>query len=673
MKKLMIIPFLWIILGSIAFTKPAKTLSVKSPDGKITVDVALNAGIVSYSVSKENKIVINSSKLGFKFRNADPMEGNFTVISSDTRSFDETWEQPWGERRFVTNNYNEIRILLQEKSKLKRRLDIVFRAFNDGIGFRYEFPKQTTLDNVEIISELTEFNLATMAKAWWIPALKENEWAYEDLYQCTPVNKLDTVNTPLTLETENGLYLSIHEAALLDYSSMILCGNGSTNLKCDLVSWANGVKVYAKAPFHTPWRTIQIGDTPGDLITSYMILNLNEPSKIKDVSWIKPMRYVGIWWEMHQDLGTWALGEHHSANTANVLKYMDFAAANGFSGVLVEGWNQGWEHEWFRDGSKFNFTKPYPDFDIDKITSYGKAKNVKLIGHHETGGATVNYENQLDSAFAFYNKYGVNSVKTGYVSSVTRRMDGKEWHHGQYGVRHYSKVMETAAKYNIMLDVHEPIKPTGLQRTYPNLMSHEGARGQEYDAWSADGGNPPEHTTILPFTRLLAGPMDFTPGTFKIINPDRPRFRVNTTLVKQLALYVVIYSPLQMASDLPENYAGNKAFDFIKTVPVDWSETKVLNAKIGDYVTIARKDRNSENWYIGSITDENGRDLKIDLSFLDKDADYVATIYTDGDDADWKTNPYDFIMKEIKVNSSTTLNLKLAAGGGTAISLKKIQ
>lgn len=671
MKKFLLVPLVSLLFCLTGFSKTGKPLAVKSPDGKIVVKVYLDHGTALYTVGKVDKPVMAPSALGFRFKDAEPLLGNLEITGSNTRTFDETWEQPWGERRFVRNNYNELSVHLQEAGKLKRKLDVVFRVFNDGIGFRYEFPQQTAMDSVKIMSEETQFNLATDANAWSIPAFGVNHWCYEDLYRHMPVSKLDTVNTPITLEASNGLYLSIHEAALLDYSSMTLRHTGGNNLQCELSPWPNGVKVYAKAPFHTPWRTIQIADKPGDLITSYLILNLNEPSKIKDVSWIKPMRYVGIWWEMHQDLSTWSNGDRHGANTANVMKYIDFAAQNGFAGVLAEGWNQGWEYQWFKDGSHFSFTKPYPDFDMDKISKYAASKNVKLIGHHETGGATQNYESQLDSAYAYYNKYGVSSVKTGYVTSITGRFDGKYWHDSQYGVRHYTKVMETAARYHIALDVHEPIKPTGLQRTYPNLMSHEGARGQEYDAWSGDGGNPPSHTTILPFTRLLAGPMDFTPGTFKIINPARPKFRVNTTLMKQLALYVVLYSPLQMASDIPENYADNKAFDFIKTVPVDWTETRVLNAKIGDYVTIARKDRNSDNWYIGSITNEDKRDLKVDLSFLDNNSEYTARIFADGPLADWKTNPYDYTINEKVVNNKSSLDIHLAAGGGVAIQILK--
>ncbi len=400
------------------------------------------------------------------------------------------------------------------------------------------------------------------------------------------------------------------------------------------------------------------------------MLNLNDPCRLDDISWIKPTKYIGIWWGMHLNKYTWSQGPKHGATTANVKKYIDFASENGIGGVLVEGWNEGWDGNWSEDGTKFSFTKSYPDFDMGKITAYAAMKNVRLTGHHETGGAVTNYENQMEDAFALYHRYGVNTVKTGYVNKY---LDGTEWHDGQFGVRHYRNVVETAAKYRIMIDNHEPVKGTGLQRTYPNFMTQEGGRGQEWDAWSTDGGNPPSHTTILPFTRMLAGPFDFTPGTFDFDYIVNKGTRVNTTLAKQLALYVIIFSPLQMASDLPENYAGKPAFEFIKKVPCTWSDTKVLNAEIGKYVTMARKDRNSEEWYIGSITNEEPRTLKINLDFLDDSLDYKAEMYADGANADYKTNPYPVTISATVVNSKMQLILELAAGGGTAIRLVPVK
>jgi alpha-glucosidase len=439
------------------------------------------------------------------------------------------------------------------------------------------------------------------------------------------------------------------------------------------------VKVKAATPHVSPWRTLQIGDDPGDLITSYLILNLNEPNALGDVSWVRPAKYVGIWWDMHIGTRTWATGAKHGATTAYARRLIDFAADHGFGGVLVEGWNVGWDGDWTRDRGTFQFTTPTPDFDIEQLARYGARKGVRLIGHHETGADVDNYERQMEAAFAYYRGLGINTVKTGYVGwgqhSIQRtdangRKHG-EWHHGQCMVRHYRKVVETAARYQIMLDVHEPIKDTGIRRTYPNMMTREGARGQEYDAWSDDGGNPPDHTTILPFTRLLAGPMDFTPGTFDLLVEQKPDNRVNTTLAKQLALYVVIYSPLQMASDLPEHYeAKPDVFRFIERVPCDWNDTVVLDAKIGDTVTIARQERDGRDWFVGSITDENARTIAAGLDFLEPGMEYVATIYRDGPGADWQTNPLPVEIVTETVTRDTVLQLKLAPGGGQAIHLR---
>jgi alpha-glucosidase len=504
---------------------------------------------------------------------------------------------------------------------------------------------------------------------WWIPVHSENSY-YESLYRKNRISETDTINTPATFETTDGLYLAIHEANLTDFASMTLRKTGPDQYTSELVPWSNGIKVYAKTPFASPWRTIIIGEKPGDLVTSTLMLNLNEPCRLDDISWIQPSRYIGIWWGMHLNKYTWAQGQKHGASTKNVMKYIDFASENGFGGVLAEGWNEGWDGNWSEDGTKFSFTKSYPDFDLGKITSYAVLKNVRLTGHHETGGAVANYEKQMEDAYALYHKYGVNTVKTGYVNKY---LDGKEWHDGQFGVRHYRKVIETAAKYRIMVDNHEPVKGTGLQRTYPNFMTQEGGRGQEWDAWSTDGGNPPSHTTTLPFTRMLAGPFDFTPGTFDVHYNVIKGTRVNTTLAKQLALYVIIFSPLQMASDLPENYTGNPAFEFIKKVPCTWADTKVLNAEIGKYVTMARKDRNSGEWYVGSITNEDRRSLKISLGFLNDSLDYRAEIYADGENADYRTNPDPVKISTKVVNSTMQLDLQLAAGGGTAIRLEPVR
>ncbi|MFC2138392.1 glycoside hydrolase family 97 catalytic domain-containing protein, partial [Bacteroidota bacterium] len=501
--------------------------------------------------------------------------------------------------------------------------------------------------------------------AWWINAYRNNR--YEYLYQKNKISELDTVHTPVTLEG-NGLYISLHEANLTDFSSMTIYKADSIKLACDLIPWSDGIKVKTNVPFVTPWRTIQIADKPGDLVTSYLILNLNEPNKIEDVSWITPMKYVGIWWGMHIGVYSWSSGNIHGATTENAKIYIDFAAKHGIKGVLIEGWNLGWDGEWWKGGEDFDFTTPYPDFDIKEITDYAASKGVEIIGHHETGANTINYEAQIEDAFEFYNKYSVDGIKTGYVGEW---LDKKEWHHGQYGVQHYRKVVELAAKHKIMLDVHEPIKATGIRRTYPNMMSREGARGQEYNAWS--DGNGCEHTTVIPFTRCLAGPFDYTPGVLDINIKYREGAKVPTTLVKQLALYVTIYSPLHMACDLPENYEGQPAFKFIEDVPVDWEETKVLNAKIGDYITTVRKDRNSSDWYLGSITDEEAREFIIKLDFLDPGLKYEAQIYADGADADWNTNPTSIDIQTMEVTSASEYTIKLAAGGGQAIRFKALE
>ncbi len=659
--------FLALAFGSTS----AQVHRVSSPGNIIEVTFSLEKGVPYYSVQRMGREVIQPSRLGYLLRGQAPLDRNFSITSATTDHFDETWTQPWGEKKHIRNNYNEFRAELEDDHS--RKVKIVFRAFDDGIGFRYEIPSQKGLDRFEIMDELTEFKLPDDHMAWWIAAYQWNR--YEYLYKHTHVSRFDTVHTPLTMETKDGLCLSIHEAALVDYPSMTLLRTDGTTLKADLVPWSDGVRVKAVAPMKSPWRTIQLADTPGGLITSYLILNLNEPNKLGDVSWVKPGKYVGIWWEMHVGKSAWGEGPIHGATTANAKRYIDFAAKYGFSGVLVEGWNVGWNGDWTAGGKEFDFTKSYPDYDIEEVSSYALSKGVRLIGHNETGGGVLHYERQLSDAFAYYQRLGIRAVKTGYVQWGTgikrideNRKEQGEWHHGQFMVRHHQKVVGEGARHHIMIDIHEPIKDTGLRRTYPNLMTREGARGEEYDAWSADGGNPPEHTTILPFTRLLAGPMDFTPGIFDLLLKDyKPNNRVNTTIAKQLAHYVIIYSPLQMAADFPENYeARPDAFQFIVDVPCDWADTKVLNASIGNFVTIARKDRNSEDWYLGSITDENGRVLEVPLSFLGPGAKYKATIYGDGTAADWVDNPYAIEIIQQDVDNATTLTLRLAPGGGTA-------
>jgi alpha-glucosidase len=659
-----ILAFLGIILSSC--TNVDEILTISSPNNKNQLTFSLSeSGAPQYELTSSKKPIITTSKMGFEFVENNKMIDGFKIINSEIDSVDLSWKQPWGEFKTIKDQHTKLTVHLQETSGEKRLVDIIFKVFNDGLGFRYYFPEQPNLTEVKISNELTEFTFPEEHDVWWIPVHSDNSY-YESLYRKSPISKTDTINTPATFETKDGMYLAIHEANLTDFASMTLRNSGKNKFQSELVPWANGVKVYAKTPFETPWRTIIVAETPGELVTSTLMLNLNEPSKIEDLSWIEPSKYIGIWWGMHLEKYTWGSGEKHGATTQNTKEYIDFAAENGFDGVLVEGWNEGWDGDWTADGTAFSFTQPYPDFDIDEICNYAAKNGVRLIGHHETAGAASHYESQLEDAFALYQKNGVNAVKTGYVNKY---LDKKEWHDSQFGVLHYRKVIETAAKYHIMIDNHEPVKGTGLQRTYPNLMTQEGARGQEYNAWSSDGGNPPEHTTILPFTRMLSGPMDFTPGNFGFDYKSIQGAKVQTTLAKQLALYVVLFSPLQMASDLPENYVGKPAFKFIKDVPSIWSETKVLDAKIGQYVVIARKDWEEKNWYLGAITNSEGRNLEISFSFLDPTKKYTAEIYSDGKEANYKTNPYPVDISKQSIDSDSKLTLKLAHGGGTAIKI----
>ena len=651
-----------------AAATPPDALTVASPSGDVVVTFSLSEGVPRYAVTRRGHAIVRPSRLGFRLRDAAPLEDGFGIAQAKRRSVDETWEQPWGEVRSIRNHFNELRVALVETGAPGRRMDVVFRAFDDGVGFRFEWPEQEPLHDFVIMKELTEFALSADDEAWWIPAYRVNR--YEYLYHRSPVSALGAVHTPLTIRTADGTYLSLHEAALTDYASMTLQSDGRGVLHCDLVPWSDGAKVKARTPFVSPWRTIQIADTPGGLITSYLILNLNEPSRIADTSWIHPGKYVGIWWGMHLGIWTWSSGPKHGATTERAKRYIDFAAAHGFSGVLVEGWNVGWDGNWIENANLFSFTRPYPDFDLPEVARYATAKGVTLIGHNETSFGIDNYERQLEDAFTLYERLGIKAVKTGYVDNGNPR---RELHHGQYMVRHYRTVVEAAARHHIMLDVHEPIKDTGIRRTWPNMMTREGARGMEYNAWSTDGGNPPEHETILPFTRMLAGPFDFTPGVFDLklqSAEDKRPARVNTTLAKALANYVVLYSPLQMASDLIVNYENQPAFKFIEDVPTDWDRTLVLDGRIGDLVTIARKDRRSDDWYVGSVSDESARSFDLSLSFLDPDRAYVAEIYADAFNADWEDHPSNIAISERPVDRRTVLPVRLAPGGGVAIRIR---
>ena len=672
---------------ALASCSNSEKLAVQSPSGRIVTTFQLtDNGRPTYSVSYNQKLIIKPSTLGFEFKGIPPIADNIRVDSFKTQSFSEMWEMPWGDQRWVDNTYNELRVYLSERKTPNRRFAVVFRVFNDGVGFRYEFPEQPNMDSVTILAENTEFNLTGDHTCWWQPG----DWdIYEHLYRTTPVSKIDAiknksknplaqtyipenaVNTPVTMKTADGVYLCFHEADVSNYAGATLrVDTIQLSLTTALVGNDAGIKVKTKTPFNSPWRTIIVADKPGDIVTSKLVLNLNEPNKIGDVSWFKPMKYVGIWWEMHLGKSSWDMASgKHGATTANAKRYIDFAARNGLKGLLVEGWNTGWER-WIgfddREGI-FDFVTPYPDYNLNEVVRYAQDKGVNLIMHHETSAAPRTYEQQLDSAFRLMQSLGIHAVKTGYVGKIIPK---GEYHQGQWMVNHYRKVIETAAKYQIAVDAHEPFKGTGEWRTYPNVIARENFRGQEFNAWSTDGGNPPEHLTILPFTAQLAGPMDYTPGIFNIkLKPYKPNNQVNSTLAYQLALYVIIYSPIQMAADLPENYEGHPTFQFIRDVGVDWEQTVVLDAAIGDYIAIAREERNTGQWFLGAITDENGRSLNVKFDFLKPNQKYRATLYIDGPDAHWDKNPTSYQIETREVDSNSVIELNLAPGGGAAISL----
>ena len=644
------------------YTCNAKNAMVSSPDGAVTVTVGVKAHRPFYMVNYQGRELVTPSHLGFRLDNGEiGAQTKMTGTNSSTK--DETWTQPWGESETVRNHYNELTVKFTERSG--RPMHVVFRVFNDGFGFRYILPDVLGGKEYCIQDELTEMTLAHDAKAWSIPT-NHTEY-FEGIYTQDLLSKKDTVCTPLTIEYEKDLFLAIHEAALEDYASLNLTprqgNNGEVRLLTALTPWQNGVKVYAKGEMKSPWRTMIISKTAGGLLTSNLMLNLNEPSRIEDTSWIEPGRYIGIWWSIHKKQNTWEMGPAHGATTENVKRYMDFAARHGFSGVLAEGWNPGWG-----EGEKVTYLKTYPDFDMEEVCRYGASKGVRFIGHTETWGRATLLEQEMDEAFAWFSKNGIRVVKTGYVGHL---FDGKELAKSQYGIRHYRRVIECAAKHHIMIDNHEPAMPTGIQRTWPNLMTQEGVRGQEYNAWDRRGGNPPAHTVTLPFTRGLAGPTDFTPAIFnfsEIVKGTHP----HSTLAKQLGEFVVIYSPLQMAADAIENYEGQPALSFIESCPTTWSQTLVPNGEIGKYITVARKERNGDRWFIGSITNEEARDLTIKLDFLDEGVNYQAIIYEDGPEADFKKNPYPMTIRRIELKKDDELNLRLTRSGGAAIRIEKI-
>ena len=652
----------------------AQDVRVSSPGNVLGVTFSLNGeGRMQYSVDRLGAPVIGDSQLGFLFTDQPQMLRNFAIVAQRTRDHDETWRQPWGEDRTVRNHYRELAVDLQEKSALKRRVTIEFRLFDDGVGFRYRFPARPANAATNIAEELTQFRVASKGRAWWAPAFESNREEY--LYNDTPIDGIATAQTPLTMVLDSGVHLSIHEAALVDYSGMNVARVEGTLLKSVLTPSSTGPKVSRAGAFTTPWRMLTIApDAPALYAARNIILNLNEPNALGDVSWVTPRKYVGIWWGMHLDTQSWASGPKHGATTANALKLIDFAAANGIPGMLVEGWNVGWDGDWFANGETFSFTKPYPDFDLPRIAAYARKKRVSIIGHHETSANIAHYENQMGAGFDYFRSLGIDAVKTGYVSDAggvqARGPDGQirfEWHEGQVMARHHLKVVTEAAKRRIMINAHEPIKDSGLRRTYPNWVSREGQRGMEYNAWGVPK-NPPRYDIELFFTRLLAGPMDYTPGVISL--KGRGETDILSTVARQLALYVVAYSPVAMAADLQENYEANPtAFKFIREVPVDWDQTRVVAGAIGEQVVVARKDRNSPDWYVGGVTNEVARDVRLDFGFLPANKRFLAHIYRDGPTAGPGAAGHDMIVETRTVARGDTLTLRMAPAGGFAIRL----
>ncbi len=782
-------------------SKNEEYISINSPSENIEVGVSIRNGQLFYAINFDGKPVITPSQLGIIFKEGPSLSDDFEFIDVSFHEVDESWEQPWGEEKKITTKYREGTITLQSGGSSSQRLNLIFRVFDDGVAFRYHVEELGQYKQVVIADEITAFQIVSDATSWWIKAYHPNR--YEQLYTSTPISSIDTVHTPLTMRLDDGTHLSIHEAVLENYSSMQLAGNHSTNLQCDLASWANGDKVRTSIPFFTPWRTIKIVNSASELVASNLTLNCNPPNKLGDVSWIKPSKYIGIWWGMIIGKWTWKEGLRHGATTKRGKEYVDFAAKHGFDEVLIEGTSAGFESLFPGDTVTTNFTETTADFNLSEVQKYAKSKGVSLQGYHETSASTLNYLAQIDDAFELIENLGIQKVKIGHVGSM---LDKTEFHYGQYGINYYRKVLEKAAAHHIGVNFHEPIKDTGERRTYPNMLTREGAKGMEYNAWG-NGGNPVNHTTILPFTRLLESPMDFTPGIFdllyqnldtdlsdqisvkitltdkgngysnvrykssesywqskpmtleqQIVEEDttyiwsitekmkpghwewgisahdvatdnnniwlldllkqknnsiqitseglitgdvdltipfqgvntRTKYtaseedlnfidanvfgktqRINSTLAKQLAYYVVLYSPVQMAADFIENYEDQPAFQFIKEVPVDWETKKVIHAEIGEYITIARKDRNSGDWYLGSITNELKRNFTIPLDFLEEDKQYSLVIYEDGKHANWKNNPKELIIKELIGSKKDTLFLNLAPGGGAAVSIKE--
>ncbi len=660
---------------------PLAAATVASPDGRITVKVEADGeGIPFYEITLAGKPLIAKSAIAFNFTDEDPLRRGLKIESEAAAPLVDTkWEQPWGERRFVTDRRNELAVTFLHEAT-NRRFTVRFRVFDDGVGFRTEFPERAAKPETRIAEELTEFDIAPKGTAWWIQAGDFNR--YEQIYQQTPIDAISMAHTPMTIRLEDGTHLSFHEAALVDYSGMWMQRLTGQKFRAHLAPSSRGAKVVRKGAFTTPWRSIRIAKDAAGLVENDLELNLNEPNKLGDVSWFKPAKYIGIWWGMISGRWSWAQGPNHGATTERTKQYIDFAAKHGFRGVLVEGWDYGWDGNWFGNGRDFSFTKPYPDWNLPELAAYAKKKGVHIIGHHETGGNIANYEAQLAAAMEQNARYGIDVVKTGYVADaggiiscnadITDPCSGQvmEWHDGQRQVQHHLRVVEEAAKNRIAVNPHEPVKDTGLRRTYPNWVAREGARGQEYNAWSTFANGGPDHDPTLVYTRMLSGPMDYTPGVLSLTGQDGNVFA--STRAKQLGLYLAIYSPIQMASDFIESLAKYpRELEFIKAVPADWAESHLVAGEVGDYAIFARKDRNSADWYVGGVNDGTAREVTVSFDFLDPGKTYRATIWKDGEGATYETEARHRIAYDSRtIRKGDTLTLWLAPGGGAAVRLQ---
>ena len=678
-----------LLLGTLlahASNTVAAEVSISSPDGRNKLTVYDEDGVPRYHVTRDGKAVLNASRLGLEFKDLPNMTDHISVQPLTQSEVDLEWEQPWGERREMREHYHEVLVALERDKPGKQALHVRFRVFDDGIGYRYEMPAQGDIHQVNVVNEMSEFAIADADKTKALRIYSEMWNRYEHLYEWVPLNTIQTAATPVSFRRSDGLHLSIHEAALIDWAGFTLVQrHNPPTLRTKLTPWSDGIAVKTTLPFQSSWRTLQIADSATDLLNSDLILNLNESNKLGDVSWINPGKYTGIWWEMHRGDKTWGSGPNHGATTEAVKARIDFAAEYGFDGVLVEGWNVGWDGNWIDNGDLFSFTESYPDFDMAALAAYGAKRGVKLIGHHETSGNVENYEAQMGEAYDLYAKYGYEQIKTGYVAwakELVRRDENglirHEWHDGQWAANHYLRTVTEAAKRKIAINTHEPIKDTGLRRTYPNWISREGARGQEFNSpgaggASGDGVSTPDHNINLVYTRMLSGPMDFTPGIFDLHYEqlDTPS-KIKSTLAHQLALYVVLYSPIQMVPDYRDNYAKHPdAFQFIVDVPTDWEQSIALQGEMGEFVIFARQERDGDNWYLGGITGYHERQVSIPLDFLDDGTTYTAEIYRDGPNGNWDDDQYDYIVESKTVSSSDSLSARIGRAGGIAVRFVK--